>query len=208
MKINDFSVTVKTGEEVWGGYVKMQHGRQYNIRLNNDKPRRCDAKVVVDGKEVGIFRLGAYGSMVLERPANDTGRFTFYAVGTPEAQRAGITAGNDLNGLIQVTFTPEKKQVVRERGDVHAAYPTMDSARPEAASRSYRPPASFGGDFGAGATGLSGKSNQEFVTVGEIDYDLSEQTTISLRLVAGKDEPRPLVSVSHANAVPASVERT
>ena len=50
----------------------------------------------------------------------------------------------------------------------------------------------------AGGTGLSGQSNQKFVTVDAMELDYSQQTVIYLRLVAKKSrsQPRPLTSFS------------
>jgi hypothetical protein len=57
----------------------------------------------------------------------------------------------------------------------------------------------------AGATGLSGESRQTFTDVAPLDYDEAETVTITLRLVAAADGPRPLTAAPKANPVPAPV---
>lgn len=109
MYLNGYSVRVVGGTEQNDGYVEMKHGQTYKIVLKNNHNARCDAQVVIDGKEVGIFRIGANSNFTLERPANEAKHFTFYEKGTSEANQArayNIDHG-DL-GLIQVTFKPEK----------------------------------------------------------------------------------------------------
>lgn len=110
MYLNEFSVRVPEGNEKSSGYVEIEHNTQYTIQLRNYRYVRCDATVSVDGKIVGVFRLNANGSLRLERPSHDKGRFTFYKAGTKEASKAGISSipYND-RGLISVTFVPEKE---------------------------------------------------------------------------------------------------
>jgi len=107
MYLNDFSVRVLEGKEEAGGYVTISHGQQYRLSLRNAKGwTRCDAEVEIDGKSVGTWRINAHSTLVLERPANDDGRFTFYKLGSCEAQQVGLSNTESL-GLIKVTFKPE-----------------------------------------------------------------------------------------------------
>ncbi len=57
----------------------------------------------------------------------------------------------------------------------------------------------------AGITGLTGKSNQKFYEVANLDYDPTGATIITLRLVATQ-AVRPLTAVPpRSNPVPSSV---
>jgi hypothetical protein len=107
MRLNDFSCRIPEGQETHSGYVEMRHGKQYSIQLRNDRDVPCDAKVSVDGKEIGVWRISPKSGILLERPAEDHGRFTFYELGTDEAVKAKLHSvkPNDL-GLVQVLFTP------------------------------------------------------------------------------------------------------
>ncbi|MCW1912648.1 hypothetical protein OJ996_03615 [Luteolibacter sp. GHJ8] len=169
MKHSHYSVHIPEGEELSEGYVSMAHGSPYTIRLENGGQRRCDAKVEIDGHDVGTWRVNARDFVVLERPAHDTGRFTFFKVGTAEGARAGIVK-NEKTGLISVTFIPESSPY---SGGLCAA-PLSD-------------------DNEAGGTGLTGESAQKFGTAEAIERAENEAFTIHLRLVAKPEFIRPLI---------------
>jgi len=178
MFFNNFSVVVEGGNESESGYVEMQHGQTYRLRLGNNQNRQADARVEIDGKLVGTWRIPQYQNIVLERPVNNNGLFTFYRLGTVEAQIAQLQAQHPDLGLIKVTFTPEKEF----RREPQAVYRG-------ACGRSFSTTRSAGG------TGLSGRSYQEFGTAHNIEYDYSQQVTINLRLVEAVQQPyavRPL----------------
>ncbi len=202
MRINNFEVRIHPGAETADGYVEMYHNTQYALRLTNHWQVRCDAQVEIDGKSVGTWRIPARQTICLERPAHDTGRFTFYKMGTPEATQAQLQYHDKL-GLVQVTFTPEKR-----RRPVYR--PMMDAMEAESLCES----AGGSGFFkskctrSAGGTGLSGRSSQRFGVANQIEYDYSQQAAISLRLVCQEayvDEIRPLNPAPHANPAPAPV---
>jgi len=217
MYLNDFSVRIPESNEAPGGYVEMRHGQTYTLKLRNSRNVRCDARVEIDGKHVGTWRVRTNSGITLERPAHDTGQFTFYKLGTPEASAAQLNGGDPNLGLVRVTFMPERERV----------YPT---AWPKPWEPWPRPPwqpwpipyrhqydwsastkslaeMPMAGNYqsrSAGGTGLSGASGQQFVDAGHIDYDYSQQTVIHLRLVCKDDHgPRPLTSTS--NPVPPRV---
>jgi hypothetical protein len=164
MKLKEFAASIPEGKETQDGYVHLAHATQYTIRLQNDSLEdRCDAEVYIDGQLVGIWRVDYKSTATLERPVHDTGRFTFYEVGTPEASKAGIRDGS-ATGLIRVLFKPEKRRDL-----------ILSAAAPY-----------------AGGTGLSGHSDQKFTSVAKLDYDETRFVTINLRLVSVSNEPRPL----------------
>lgn len=264
MTLNQFSLRIIGGHEVAGGYVEMSSGEQYTLQLRNFRNVPCQADVKVDGKEAGCFIIPAKGSMSLERPEHDQGRFTAYLQGTEteEFKKAGLEGVSEGElGLIQVTFTPQVFQpshatviTLPPENRRYYPYPWYPYDPP------YNPPwiprgpykyeihwsdtdsagsadsySSTGGTTveegntvlgfesssvsssadsvgtttqncasgGPMGTGLSGHSNQEFVpaTIGELD--VSQRTTISLRLVGKREDamgPRPLTSIG--NPVP------
>ena len=210
MYTNQFSVRVVGGSEVDGGYVEISHGQQYSLQLRNDRDVSCDAKVEIDGKYIGTFRLGARDGMTLERSLDDDGRFTAYLAGTQDGDKAGLAPGHPDNGLIRVTFTPERKfepRPVYHGSAWDSAWHNEDGVR----GGMYKTTAcSYSGAMPACrsemGTGLSGHSGQRFVSVGALDYDYSGQTVIHLRLVGRKyasDGPRPLVP--HTTPIPPPV---
>lgn len=171
MKLEPYEVKVPEGRES-EGYVYLRHNTQYTIVLSNQAPTPCDAEVRIDGREVGLWRVPALKSMVVERPVHETGRLTFYEVGSREAHKAGISESDHL-GLLTVIFTPEKHE-------------------PRGGEQMMAAPASYKKRGHAGGTGLSGKSDQEFRDADPIEYDKSKAVTIHLRLVGEPDEPRPM----------------
>lgn len=192
MYLNNFSVVVTPGNEIAGGYIEMQHGQQYNLRLRNERFLLCDARVEIDGKHVGTWRINAHQTITLERPAHDTGCFTFYRLNSPEAFNIGLQQNDPNLGLVKVTFTPEKRyEPVNPTPNV--VYRGSGGIKGMSASYSSE-------TLGAGGTGLSGASAQQFGIANEIQYDYSKETVIHLRLVERianySNEARPLTQFS------------
>lgn len=181
MKLNDFEVVIPEGDETEEGYICLKHGTQYSIKLRNQSERlRCNAMVKIDGRSVGTWRVDRREAITIERPVHDSGRFTFYQEGTPEAAKANLRLTDEL-GLISVLFRPEKRK-------------DGPSIQYMAGPRSYA----------AGGTGLSGKSTQQFDEAEEIEIDDEKAVTIHLRLVAIQNEPRPLFALE--TPVPPAVQ--
>lgn len=232
MYFNEFSCRIPEGTETSGGYVELGHNQHYTLQLSNKRNVPCDAKITIDGKEIGTFRVNANSTVRIEHPEGDEGRFTFFKKGTSEAKSSGIESTDaDLQGLVQVIFTPAKKTIVLSWPYSYTITTTNDwnnyrkcldspfgSVQYTNTSNVYcssvsEPQAKSSGSIlrgmnlnnivgkEAGITGLTGKSNQEFVEAAAIDYDYEQQTTISLRLVyADRNRVRPLVS--KGNPVP------
>lgn len=207
MRFGNFSVLIPEGSERGEGYVALSHGRQYAIQLGNHSSRRCQAEVSLDGKSIGTFILSGHSSARLERAPHDTGRFTFYADATAEAEAAGLaTISRPDRGLVQVKFTPEKTRY-RYEDVIRLASLSSKSAARGAGGQSQGSWASVGREekTSGGITGLSGHSDQQFETVAGLDLDESASITITLRLVVGSDGPRPLTATPRGNPVPPPV---
>ena len=115
MYLNKFSARIEGGKEDHSGYVKIPHRKKYKIVLKNDWDEPCNARVKVDGKDIGegqSFRIPARGSMRLERPVNDDGCFTFFRSDSAEGEASGVS---DISvsdrGLVEVTFTPGSQRL-------------------------------------------------------------------------------------------------
>ena len=103
-------------EETCDNYVVMQHGSHYSLKLSNHhkdggRSKPCDADVFLDGKLVGSWRIPYGQNIVIERPADDSGKFTAYKKGSVEAAQAQIDSGSSDLGLIKVVFRPGTKKV-------------------------------------------------------------------------------------------------
>jgi hypothetical protein len=191
----------------------MVHGTQYRIVLGNHSDLRCDAQVLVDGKDIGTFRLDAHHSWELERPGHDRGMFTFFKARSAESVAAGEANISVINrGLLTVTFMPER----RPQPVVWSASP---HGTPESYTHSGSPPVteltsgSICRDSGmpspkslsSGITGLTGSSKQDFTHVSALNYDAAGYVTITLRLVCGSGV-RELTQATKGNPIPAAVE--
>ena len=196
MYLNNFSLTIHPGKEQPGGYVELEHNTKYIINLRNSNRLRCDAKVEIDGKDIGTFRLNGGRTFRLERPSNDKGCFTFYRLGSEESFKAGLRfADHEKAGLISVIFTPEREPEPSQLYPKESVY--RDASTTPTAGAAAGMDVNYTVNYSPGGTGLSGHSNQEFVNVAELDYDYARRTVINIRLVLKNgDEPRPLAQLS------------
>lgn len=200
------------------GYVHLRHGDIYEIALANDSREDCDVVIEINGKEIGTWRLDAYCKGLIERGVGDTGRLTFYEIGSSAARKVGLgsIARTDL-GLVKITFIPEKVNL-REIPVVDTRYYSGAKGGGGTKGGDWQESFSSGSRSGgqsvnlntrsAGGTGLSGRSDQQFGRARAIDRDNDRQVIINLRLVAKpNDEPRPLRAVDStiSNMVPPPV---
>jgi len=197
MFLNNFSVRIPEGTETPGGYVQMRHGKRYTLVIRNNRLVRCDARIEIDGKHVGTWRIPPLQNITLERPAHDDGHFTFYRSGSGEALKAGE---GDVyvadRGLIRVTFTPEKVVEKKISYTMSGEWPSSSRIRDSGMVSKGITTTSSTKEMSAGITGLSGHSSQTFGTAVPITHDLREQTVIHLRLVCDNSGPRPLTAYS------------
>ena len=168
MKINgrpyEFLVIGTNGErpETTDGHVPLAHGETYSIKLASSV--RCAANIKIDGVSVGEFVVPAWQPITIERPADVSRLFTFFAVDTAEAAASRQDSIANVNrGLVEVVFTPEKER------------PMTGVLRSGMQTRGLE-------TFGAGITGLTGDSDQRFTSV-HMDLDHSQAVTLRVRLV-------------------------
>jgi len=161
MKLQDYEISIPEGKES-DGYVSLVHNTQYTLKLMNHGSRLADVEVFIDGHPVGEWRLRTHAEAIIERPVNDTGKFTFYKLGTEESAAAAIHSSDEL-GLIKVVFKPESRALF-------APSEKLDE----------------------GGTGLSGHSQQKFSSVSPLRSAPEDHVTIYLRLGAKPIDARPL----------------
>lgn len=212
--------------ETENGHVLARPGQVYKLRLRNYGPLRAVVGVEIDGRPVtsGGLVLSPWKWTDLERPIDggEDGRFTVIAEGDESVFGPDGGRDNESLGLIEASF---RRELPEERPDTLVdgpaepyAIPSIPMQRPQRVTSS-RPlisglrttespwtpsapevPPSF--DVGRGieraaGTGLTGRSDQQFVPVhvGRLE---SESTVLRLRLVIGSesaiddDAPRPL----------------
>ena len=93
-----------------GEYVEVRSGANYALTLTNSNSHRCVCKIKIDGYEMfpsGLL-LGPKQEWTITRPSGEKKKFKFFAIAdAPEG--SGINEWRkDLNGLIEIVFTPEK----------------------------------------------------------------------------------------------------
>jgi hypothetical protein len=224
MRIGNFSLMIPEGRERGSGHVEIEHGKQYTLKLfNHNWNVAADVEITVDGKPIGGYRLKRGGGINLERSYLDQRRFTAYHGGTADAQAAGADKiGAGEFGTIVARFRPEKRvapqptQTVRKMGGTTET--CADAAHVSAAGPDVmmglcglcdQEEKTSGGITTRGMkpamTGLSGHSDQEFVEVPELDYDLAAEVVITLRLVGVENGPGELRGETQANQVPRPV---
>jgi hypothetical protein len=198
--LNDFGFGVVGGQEK-NGYVDLDSGTKYQLKLWNFNTKlRCDAEVKIDGKTVGNFRIEKMDSIIIERPANDHGCFTFYAVGTIEAKIAMLEAVEENSlGLIEVTFYPEKKPTLKksctlQQEDNLASLRYQINPEDDELEALHK---KIDSDYIPGGTGLSGYSSIDYETTESLNYDYDNIVTIYLRLVSTQQKstlPDPITA--------------
>ena len=115
--LNGFSVTIpESYSETSEGHVGLRHGQNFKVRLHNGHRGPygsvpCDATIILNGKDVGTFRVNAGQTTIIERPANDTGKFTAYQEDSQEAASIGVDRNSNDLGLIEVVFRPGNQKI-------------------------------------------------------------------------------------------------
>ena len=113
LKKDGFSVSVKNGrhfETSQGEYVEVRSGSTYALTLSNENNIRCLVKFKIDGYDMfpNSFTLGPRTTFTFQRPEREKKKFKFFAI-RDAPQESGINKWRkDKNGLIEITFTPER----------------------------------------------------------------------------------------------------
>ena len=89
-------------------YYSLPDGARYKLRLTNNNNVRADAHVWVDGIKVGVWRINGNSQLIIRRSLNSIDEFTFIRDGLVDTMSARIRRGGKDNGLVRVTFRPEK----------------------------------------------------------------------------------------------------
>ncbi len=165
-------------------YVGLDSGTEYQLELINNRNTMCDALVELEGERVGMWRIYAQDSIIIERPADTKRKFTFFDEDSPEVRSAGIRRGGSANGLVKVVFYPKIEptfiyETAREaEGIFQKSAPQALGLRTE---------------YTSGSTVLGDKSRQEFRVIPPLrpdEIEWSETTEILFRLVAREKGPR------------------
>lgn len=163
-----------------GSYFPLSDRSEYCIKLTNDTGSRADATVKVDGKEIGRFRVPAYGDIKIRRPSGTNRALVFVAEKSGIAREAGVSQGRFENGVIQVTFYPEKS--------IRPVLYDFDDERVYASNNSSR-------RRGRGESFLAGAR----LSTMSLPSSLPSASSSSQRRAAA---PPPLAAMASSNAMP------
>ena len=97
-------------ETTEGEFVEVRSGANYALTLINSNSHRCVCNIKIDGYEMfpNGFLLKPKEKVTITRPSREKKKFKFFAI-TDAPDGSGINKWRkDLNGIIQVVFTPEK----------------------------------------------------------------------------------------------------
>lgn len=92
-------------------YFSLPNLSDYKIKLVNNRETRSDAVVSVDGEKIGTWRVPAFSSITIQRPANVNRKLVFVKEDTYTAKYAGVTRNDPNNGLVTVVFKPEAQNI-------------------------------------------------------------------------------------------------
>lgn len=206
-RLDDFSVGITDSNNYpiiidANQYVVMDHDTHYKICLVNHSAQRTNARLDIGGKFMGSFRLEPYYTCYVERPVTVDKKFRFFKTNSTEGQMSGLINGNDVNGLISVTFQPEVPRL-HSIPQQSSAPPVMRSAPATRSSNMVSNGVTRSG-LESGGTGLQGQSHQKFSNADDIVLS-DKKITITLRLVARSnsyDTVTPLPNVVMSNPIP------
>lgn len=229
VSLNGFSIKiipdsyVKHITNAGNNYFSIPSMSEYKIKLTNNRTVRCDAEIYIDGEPIGIWRIQAYSSIIVERPANINRKFVFTAEKSfdpfvYDADKSPVTKKlipeKTVYGLITVIFKPENRFGCPYETSPYITAPAFYNEYEYSWSDATQAPdttyvGSFGsviqptnfildkGAYKSGATILGGGTDQIFgVTAKLCNIDNSNVTNISLRLIPAVT--RPFVSVRNA----------
>ena len=113
LKKGGYSVSIKNGrhfETSQGEFVEVRSGSTYGVTLSNENNIRCLVKFKIDGYDMfpSSIILKAKKTFTFQRPERVQKKFKFFAI-RDAPQESGINKWRkDKNGLIEITFTPER----------------------------------------------------------------------------------------------------
>lgn len=184
VNLNNFSVSVEGGRHKYmnnSHYFFLRHQQEYAIILHNGHDVRCDADITIDGEKVGTFRVKGHSRVRISRPVNVDRKFVFLCENLSEAYGLG-SPFKEANGLVTVTFRPEKPAIVPIRWNQ-----TFSLSDSEFSPINKAQSAAYSNGF----TALGESSGQCFNATEQIhDVDQANVTTIHVRLVVGEVQPR------------------
>jgi hypothetical protein len=125
LEIDGYYLKIAGGQhynrESVGEYVEIPSGSSYALVITNLNWHRCRCEIKIDGHDVlPESIINPIQTVVIERPYQRNGRFKFLAL-DHAPPGSGINKWKNENGLVEVTFTPERndmKIICNERNGI------------------------------------------------------------------------------------------
>lgn len=180
MKSGDFELEIVGGLEAPDTCrVEMRHRQVYQIKPTNYGIVDCQTIVTIDGEQMGRWMVAAGEAVVIEGPADERGRFTFYRAGSEEARQT-VPEDAKESGIVSVWFLPVFEDFDEEEEKSGTGSPfSLNAATAD------------GDDESAGVTGFTGqvqKNPSQGSPRRRRRWDTESAVLIELRLVS---EPIP-----------------
>jgi len=212
---NEFETFNRDGSR----YYILPHNKEYAVRMINNSDLRVNAILKIDGEKMGKWRINAFSEILIERPTHNNRKFTFVRDNSWQADMAGVKSGSSRNGLVEVTFIPEKRtftfakntnsdfdmidemdsMYINNMNEMKLGKSHLQSFISPINNReslsSYAQSNNINtSNFSAGATVLGDDSSQKFTDATYINEDMDNAITRRVRLVVSEDR-KPYVSI-------------
>ena len=175
------------------GSFKLSHGTEYKVMLTNSHSScQANAKVYIDGKRMGHFRLKTNSNIIIERPDDDqkARKLTFFSINSEEGRAGGLVRSSEL-GKIKVEIQKERDPQVffDSWSDDSGWFAEADWAGGAVPKRGrlYAQCMTDSVDGDVGGTALGRASKQKFYTASHIEVE-PEVYRLEARMVL-VDEP-------------------
>lgn len=116
------------------GVFYLEHGSEFKVVIcNNSSQYRINAKLYIDGKRIGYFRINKNDKIIVERPEDDNKqrKLTFCALDSEEGKAGNLKDSNKLGELLveieREADRPKRCFVALSSSDDECSYSMTDS---------------------------------------------------------------------------------
>lgn len=180
-------------------YFLLSPGAFYAIRIRNETEDDGSVLITLNDSHSAGFRLLAGETNIFETLASNGPRFRFRREDSFQAASQGFKIGDESNGLVEITFYPERRRLQSSRR--FSPPPLYRSMSPQSMSmegeyKSIMPSSSsvaamaapLSSSVKSGVTTFEGRSDDVYREVLVPDLDYSRKVNIMFHLVAKPEE--------------------
>lgn len=176
-------------------YFLLSPGDFYAIRIRNETEDDGSVTITLNNSDSARFQIRAGEADTFETLISNGPRFRFRRENSAQAARQGFRIGDESNGLVEITFVPERRL---PRWRLSPSPPLYRSAIPQGVSavageyKSVMPsalaPAMSAAPVKSGVTTFEGRSDDVYRMVSMPPLDYSRKVSIVFRLVAKPED--------------------